>query len=302
MTVWFDEGSYPGYGWMFPVSGCRANVGVGFFSEACHRDHLSLPAVFAAGMTRLRSGIPGCADAHPASRVMGGLVKTYGGISRNSFDGGLLIGDAGGFVDPVTGEGISPGMDSALIASKTVLEALDRGRFDAAGLSRFDDDFRAYFDPSMLYLELCATILRNRHFRAFGLRVLTHGFERAQKSPAFGRVAGSAFGGLDIRPLEIGGKVLAASLGQVVAGAPMAVVELLAGRAGLSRGLMGDLTAWERGWRASLKDDRTWHMSWLADLARAAARLEPRSWVAPNPRIRGALSYTGASAIPRVHA
>jgi hypothetical protein len=220
---------------------------------------------------------------------MGGTVNTYGGIDRNSFDGGLLIGDAGSFVDPVTGEGISQGMDSALIASTTVLDALQRGHFDAAALSRFDETFRAYFDPSMLHLEVLATILRNRHFRAFGLRVLEHGFEKAQSSRSFGRVAGSAFGGLDIRPLEIGGRVLAASLGYVAAGGPMAIVELLAGRAGRSRGLIGDLSAWERGWRASLKDDPAWHWAWLADLTRAAGRLQPRSWATPDPRIRGAL-------------
>jgi FAD binding domain len=32
-TVWFDEDVVPGYGWMFPMSGGRANVGIGILSE-----------------------------------------------------------------------------------------------------------------------------------------------------------------------------------------------------------------------------------------------------------------------------
>jgi flavin-dependent dehydrogenase len=131
------------------------------------------------------------------------VVKTYGGIVRNHFDGGLLIGDAGSFVDPLTGEGITPGMESAIIASSTVLAALERGRFDAAFLARFERGFRRYFDPAMRYLDLCATMMRNRHFGDFWLRAATHGFAAAGVDPTFARVTGCGFGGLDLRPLPI---------------------------------------------------------------------------------------------------
>ena len=89
------------------------------------------------------------------------LLLMFLAFFRNHFDGGLLIGDAGSFVDPMTGEGITQGMESALIASRMVLDALEKGRFDAAFLSRFDRDFRSYFDPTMLYLTFCAVLMRN---------------------------------------------------------------------------------------------------------------------------------------------
>ena len=121
--------------------------------------------------------VPGCVSS---AKPLGGVVKTYGGIGRNHFDGGVLIGDAGSFVDPMTGEGITPGMESALIAASTVAESLERGRFDAAFLSQFERDFRRYFDPAMLYLDLCAALLRNWHFREFWLRAGMRGFARSQ--------------------------------------------------------------------------------------------------------------------------
>src|SRR5579872_163491 len=164
-TIWFDEDLFPGYGWMFPMPGGRANVGVGMLSETCHRYDLSVPKAFATHLEKLRIRHPGCARIGLASRPLGGAVKMYGGIERNHFDGGLLIGDAGSFVDPMTGEGITQGMESALIAASTVMEALEAGRFDALYLARFERDYRAYFDPAMNFLDLCAASMRNWHFR-----------------------------------------------------------------------------------------------------------------------------------------
>lgn len=278
-TVWFDEDLYPGYGWMFPMSGGRANVGVGILSETCHRQGLSVPKAFAACIEKLRIRHPGCRDIRVVSRPLGGVVKTYGGIGANHFDGGLLIGDAGSFVDPMTGEGITQGMESALIASSTILAALEAGRFDAAYLARFDRDFRAYFDPAMLYLDLVAAIMRNWHFREFWLRATQRGFAEATADPAFAQVAGSMFGGLNVRPLAIVEQIWSRIFAYLGQGAGL----------GNLRGVAGDFAAWERGWSRSLRDDPKWHFSWLADLAKKSARLQPSLWTAGNPRVRGPL-------------
>lgn len=56
-----------------------------------------------------------------------------GGVPVSYMDHGLLIGDAAGFIDPMTGEGIHHAMDSGRLAAKVVLEA-----FAAGNYSRFD--------------------------------------------------------------------------------------------------------------------------------------------------------------------
>ena len=125
-TVWFDQDIAPGYGWMFPMPGGRANVGVGLSSDISARFGVSVREAFRMAIERLRVRHPGCARARIASRPLGGVVKTYPGIDRNHFDGGVLIGDAGSFVDPVTGEGITQGIESAILAAPSLMEALDR--------------------------------------------------------------------------------------------------------------------------------------------------------------------------------
>jgi geranylgeranyl reductase family protein len=288
-TIWFDEDHIPGYGWMFPMPGGRANFGVGVLSESAERFGLSVPKIFEESLGRLRIRHPGCAGARIVSKPLGGVVKAYGGIDRNHFDGGLLIGDAGSFVDPITGEGITQGMESAVIASRTLAAALAAGRFDAAFLARYDNDFRAYFDPTMLYVGFCAVIMRNWHFRELVWRVTRRGFERAHQDAEFGRIAGAGFGGVDVRPRAIIVKLWMAIFGQLARGGVDAVTALLSGKGagGSARDLVGDLSAWERGWRASVADDAAWHYAWLADAARALARMGPALAADENPRLRG---------------
>lgn len=286
-AIWFDDDLYPGYGWMFPMPDGRANVGLGLLSEASERYGLSVPRAFGQGIERLKIRHPGCRNVRVASRPIGGVVKMYGGIDRNHFDHGLLVGDAGSFVDPMTGEGITQGMESALIAAQTVLAALEAGRFDAGFLGRFETDFRAYFDPSMRYLEFCATVLRNRHFREFWMSATRQGFERAQAEPDFGRVAGAAFGGLDLQPQAAAGQIWVAILQNLAKSGGAALAGLMAGRPAALAGSFADLAAWERGWRASMADDARWHFNWLGDVARSLARALPAITRMGNPRVAG---------------
>ena len=133
----FDESLFPGYGWMFPMAGGRVNIGVGLLAETRRRLDVSIPALFDEFVAGLRRSYPRAAGLELQAPPIGGIVKTYGSAGPNHFDGGVLIGDAGSFVDPITGEGITPAMESALLATPVLVAALEAGRFDAAALAPY---------------------------------------------------------------------------------------------------------------------------------------------------------------------
>lgn len=285
--IWFDEDHYPGYGWVFPAGDGRANAGMGMLSETTGKFGISLQQCFLESMDRLKFRHPGCANARLSSKPIGGAVHMYGGITRNHFAGGILVGDAGGFVDPMTAEGITQGMESAIIGARTIAAALEKGSFEEGDFARFERDFRAYFDHGMLYLSFYATMMRNRHFGPFFLSMTRQGFERAQYDRDFARVSGTGFGGLNVQPAAIAAQ-LWSGIGQHIAqGGVKAIGDLVAGR-GVSRdGFVGDWDLWRKGWRASVADDPAWHMGWLADIVRAAGKLGPSFAQRRNPRLAG---------------
>jgi len=63
---------------------------------------------------------------------IGGVSKTYG-------DGFLLIGEAAGQIDPLTGQGIQYGMEAGRLAATTLVEGLAANDLSAKMLKRYED-------------------------------------------------------------------------------------------------------------------------------------------------------------------
>jgi geranylgeranyl reductase family protein len=286
-AFFFEEELFPGYGWMFPLAGGRANVGVGILSETRRRLGVNVPELLLTFVERLRRFQPGCARLELCSAPLGGIVRTYGGAGDNYFDGGVLVGDAGSFVDPMTGEGITPAAESALLAAPVLQDALEARRFDAAQLAPFETAFRSYFDPAMTFLDLCACVLRNRTLARPWLKALARGCELAQAEPTFAEGGGGYFGGLDVRPFGILAHIWTRIAGDVVLAGPRSFGAL--GRQRDSNATtVGDLVAWQAGWLRSLATDPLWHMRWTMDVQRKSvgvlSRLQPTS---ADPRAAG---------------
>ncbi len=262
---WFDRSLFPGYGWVFPMAGGRVNVGIGILAETRRRGDIAIPALFDAFLDRLRASGPPYEHLELCSTPIGGIVKTYGGAGPRHLDRGVLIGDAGSFVDPMTGEGITPAMESALLAAPVLLDSLHRGAFGAGALAAYDADARAYFDPSMRFLAACASTLRNPHLAGPWLDALARGCELAQADPTFARDASAYFGGQDVRPSG----VLTAMAGRVVRDLFLAWPGTLSSLAGRSGGTtLTDLVAWQRAWAKSLLADPVWHVRWAMEVQR----------------------------------
>jgi menaquinone-9 beta-reductase len=280
-VFFFNEEIFPGYGWVFPLDGGRVNLGVGILSETRNRLGLHVPGLFASFVEGVRETHPGCERLELCAPPIGGIVKTYGAAGPNHFDGGVLVGDAGSFVDPMTGEGITPAMESALLASAVLLEALAAGRFGAAQLSAYETAFRAHFDPAMSFLDLCAATFRNRHLAQPWLKALARGCELASGDPEFARTGSSYFGGVDVRPFGILGQMWI----RVVEDFALVWPRSLRGSG--TETTLTDLVGWQAALLRSLLTEPLWHTRWVADVQRKWLRLLSQPFHGEDPRYSG---------------
>ena len=61
----------------------------------------------------------------------------FGGIEQSYDDHLLIVGDAAGMIDPLTGEGLQYAMDAAEIAANTIAEAFQRNDFKKSFFKRY---------------------------------------------------------------------------------------------------------------------------------------------------------------------
>ena len=120
----------PGYGWIFPLDDGLVNVGWGLLntSEAFRSTN------YRRTLDEWVAGFPPEWEMGPETRV--GTPRSAGlpmGHNRKPLvhKGVLLVGDAGGMVNPFNGEGISYAIEAAAMAAEAA-DAAVRSRSDAA--------------------------------------------------------------------------------------------------------------------------------------------------------------------------
>ncbi|WP_188942371.1 geranylgeranyl reductase family protein [Nakamurella endophytica] len=115
----------PGYGWIFGMGDGTVNVGLGMLnsSKAFGRtDYRQLLRTWLDGTPEEW----GLREAHAAGPIGGAGLPMGFNRTPHYRDGLLLLGDAGGAVNPFNGEGIAYAMESASLAAESVLQALGR--------------------------------------------------------------------------------------------------------------------------------------------------------------------------------
>jgi flavin-dependent dehydrogenase len=131
-----------GYVGLAPVPGNRLNVGIVLASSW-------LPKLRREGAVRAAQGIleqvwpSGSTGGRPILDQVAGASPLGVGARRRAGVGWLLVGDAAGFLDPFTGEGIH----RAIVSAELAAEAISRSRRDGstADLKAYDTAMRARF-------------------------------------------------------------------------------------------------------------------------------------------------------------
>jgi len=90
---------------------------------------------------------------------MKGAWLRLGGIPQSYASHLLIIGDAAGHIDPLTGEGIQFAMEGGEIAAKTLREAFRAGRFDPETLSVYQDRWMNEFGSKFGMAETASKLM-----------------------------------------------------------------------------------------------------------------------------------------------
>jgi geranylgeranyl reductase family protein len=115
----------PGYGWVFGVGDGTSNVGLGILNTTTawqKTDYKDLLARWTSAMPEQWQ----FDEEHATGPVRGGALPMGFNRTPHYSRGVLLVGDAGGAVNPFNGEGIAYAMESGLLAAEVVAQALSR--------------------------------------------------------------------------------------------------------------------------------------------------------------------------------
>ncbi len=121
IALFFGSVSPGGYAWIFPKGDDIANVGLGVLKT--HTDKTAIEH-----LDEFVKNCPETKNAQPVELNVGG--DPVGGIIKDRIgDNILVVGDAAGFVNPLTGGGINSALESGVYAGIVAAQAIQEGDY-----------------------------------------------------------------------------------------------------------------------------------------------------------------------------
>jgi flavin-dependent dehydrogenase len=128
-----------GYGWLFP-KGNIINIGIaGMLAE---NKHTRLKTIYAEFIDALKTRNI-LSPSFKVTNIRGGLIPIKGVIPDTQTDRVLVCGDAAGFVNAITGEGIYYALVSGELAAKTLVAAMQQNDFSTVSLVSYQIAWQA---------------------------------------------------------------------------------------------------------------------------------------------------------------
>ena len=127
LDLWDGDRLLPGYGWIFGMGDGTSNVGLGLLNTSAAFGNTDYHAL----LRQWLKGMPaewGFTEENRTQPIRGAALPMGFNRTPHYYQGLLLVGDAGGMVNPFNGEGIAYAMESGEILARTITQALARAR------------------------------------------------------------------------------------------------------------------------------------------------------------------------------
>lgn len=160
----------PGYGWIFPVGDGWVNVGIGLLStfkgwKGVNTSHL---------MDAFSRAAPAYWEIDPGAgrSIRGGKLPMGMSVRPRIGPNWVVVGDAGGVLNPFNGEGIAYAMETAEVAADVVADALRTG--SGTSLARYpailDERYGSYYRTARAFTRLLGQPAVSKRLVQIGMR------------------------------------------------------------------------------------------------------------------------------------
>jgi menaquinone-9 beta-reductase len=158
LDLWDGRRLLPGYGWIFGMGDGTSNVGLGLLNTSASFGDIDYRVL----LRRWLAAMPaewGLAEENRAGPVRGAALPMGFNRTPHYTRGLLLVGDAGGMVNPFNGEGIGYALESGQIAARVITQALRRPAAAAEAVLQaypqaLRDAWGGYYTLGRIFVEL----------------------------------------------------------------------------------------------------------------------------------------------------
>ena len=122
LELWDGDHLLPGYGWIFGTGNGTSNVGLGVLNSSAAFGRVDYKELLRRWTTQTPEHW-GFTEENQVGQIRSAALPMAFNRQPHYKDGLLLVGDAGGMVNPFNGEGIDYAMEAAALAAEVLVDA-----------------------------------------------------------------------------------------------------------------------------------------------------------------------------------
>jgi len=193
--IFFSKSNFPGLFWFFPIGTDQANIGSAMIASTVPKNQSHAKHLLQKQITDDPNFAERIGQGKIRGKITGWPLKFKDPSSKVVGQGVILIGDAAGLINPLSGDGIQYALLSARWAAEHLAECSKDNDFSDVVLQKFKyklDQETAY---DIALSSLLVQITRNRSLTTLWMEVLQVLFDRARDDEEYAAIIAGIFDG-----------------------------------------------------------------------------------------------------------
>lgn len=195
VDIYFSEDNFPGIFWLFPKGSDGANIGIASVSQTLpdnpsHVKKLLLNHIKNNPDIQERIG-----DGKAEGKIRGWPITFFNPGSQITGNRLLLVGEAAGLINPLSGDGIQYALLSARWASEALASCLQEDDLSETALESYKNEVLEEIGYDFALSNLLVQFPRNKTFTKAWMTILSVMIARAKKDPEYASIIAGIFEG-----------------------------------------------------------------------------------------------------------
>ncbi len=195
VDIYFNEGGFPGIFWMFPKGESGANIGIAMISKTFPHKPEHIKKILMDHISNNPDILERIGDGEMEGKIDGWPITFFNAKQKITDDRILLVGEAAGLINPLSGDGIQYALLSAVWASKTIVECMNANDFSSVALYSYTKQIHQKVAYDFALSDLLVQLPRNKSFTKVWMQILTVMIERAKEDKEYAAIIAGIFEG-----------------------------------------------------------------------------------------------------------
>ena len=195
VDIYFTEDSFPGIYWLFPKGPNGANIGMAAISATFPHKPSNIRNLLAGHLKNNADIKERVGIGKPEGKMDGWILKFFNPKSILSGNRFVLVGDAAGLINPLSGDGIQYALLSARWAAETLEECFKKNDFSAAALFHYRKKVDKELGYDFALSNLLVQFARNKTLTPVWMKILSVMISRAKEDKKYADTIAGIFEG-----------------------------------------------------------------------------------------------------------